>query len=744
MKKQSSISIISLTYTLCVTLIIGFLVIYEKNVPILNALELKSYDARFRMRGPEKPSGDVVILGIDDKSLDAIGRWPWSRSLLGEIIFMLRQKGAEAVGVDLILSEPEANPELERIQTLITAYTRLRLLNDNAASQAFFNEMVEASEGADNDGYLANAIHEAGSVVMAAALFADNDAHDKEKPDGAAGEEALLRISNAGAAEFLMSSQDGIFPIPLFRDAAAGVGFVNVAPNPDGAVRRGIAAMTYKEETMLSLPLALATQYLSVQNKDIRVDDSGELAIGEYNVPIYRNGLFNINYYGPHFTIPTYSVLDLATDRAPDDAFNGKMAIIGGAAVGLGDHWATPYVGDMMGVEIQATIADNFISQRFLVRPSWMKYAEAAAICLVGVLMGLLFPRISIGKGILLFFLLMMATVSINQYLFQSHGIVAGMIFPLLEILLIGSGIFIFRYMTEGREKRILKEAFLQYMNPSVVNRIIKQPEHLALGGEKKELTVLFSDIRDFTGISEKLKPEDLVHFMNLYLSAMTEIVLKENGTLDKYIGDAIMCFFGAPEEQPDHALRACASAVRMIGELKARQYEWKNERMAAIKIGVGINSGPMVVGNMGSQKRFDYTVMGDAVNLASRLEGLTKFYGVNIIAGEHTQRVTKDGFVFRELDLVRVKGKEEPVRIYELLAEGRADARQMDLIETFEEGLDLYRRREWENAIQIFSELKVRFPDDGPSALYIERCREMSQVTVSADWDGVYRSVQK
>ena len=364
----------------------------------------------------------------------------------------------------------------------------------------------------------------------------------------------------------------------------------------------------------------------------------------------------------------------------------------------------------------------------------------------VGALSGLLLFRERSFQMNTLFMLLCGAGVwGVSQYLFSAKFLWIDLA-PLEAAILINyiAGLGFQRWVALYNRNKI-KGAFEQYVSTSIVEEMLKHPEKLHLGGVRKFLTVLFSDIRGFTSISEGMESQELVVFLNGYLTEMTEIVLKYHGTLDKYMGDAIMAIYGAPVEQPDHARRACASALEMMSRLRELQATWRAQGKPVINIGIGINSGLMTVGNMGSEKRFDYTVMGDNVNLGSRLEGTNKEYGTNIIISEFTQAQTQGEFVTRELDFVRVKGKREPVRIYELIGQpGDVDADALAAIQQFEAGLVSYRHRQWQSAIEAFSDVLRLRPTDAPSRLYLERCQAYQQTPPPDDWDGVYTMTHK
>ena len=421
--------------------------------------------------------------------------------------------------------------------------------------------------------------------------------------------------------------------------------------------------------------------------------------------------------------------------------FKDKIVLVGATAVGIYDLRVTPFDSVFPGIEIHANVIDNILHQDFLRRPGWTAILDMAAILVFGLLLGFFLPKASALMGPLVSIGMIAAWSGLNFYLFNK-GIWINLIFPVVTIILVYTVITLFRYVTEEREKKKIKGAFSYYVNPSVVSEMLKNPEMLKLGGDKRIMTVLFSDIRGFTTISERLDPEALVHLLNQYLTVMTDLVFKYNGLLDKYIGDAIMAVWGAPLSQPDHAYLACKTGLEMMEELAElrRRWEASDENIPYIDIGIGLNSGPMVVGNMGSLTRFDYTVMGDSVNLGSRLEGANKQYGTNIIIGEMTFEQVKDRFICRELDAVAVKGKEQPVRIYELVGEpDKVDEEHMRLFRGFTTGLRAYKNRRWDEAEQIFSALRAHFPGDQPTALYLERIAELKESPPPDDWDGVY-----
>jgi adenylate cyclase len=325
------------------------------------------------------------------------------------------------------------------------------------------------------------------------------------------------------------------------------------------------------------------------------------------------------------------------------------------------------------------------------------------------------------------------------QHAFSAHGLWYAVLLPLATLFATYSLVVSYSFFFEEREKKLVRGAFQQYMSPEVISQVLDRPELLRLGGDAKQLTAMFTDIRGFTALSEGLTPAALVELLNEYFSEMTEVIFKHQGTLDKYIGDAIMAFWGAPLDIPDHAARACRAALEMAGALARLQERWLQQGRPRIDIGIGINTGPMLVGNMGSERRFNYTIMGDSVNLASRLEGVTKTFGTRVIISESTRAEVLSSATVRELDMIRVKGKTKPVTIYELLGPGDERARWEDLIDRFGEALQCYRGGRWAEALALFQTLQRDYPNDGPTRTFIERCATLIEESPAEAWDGVY-----
>jgi adenylate cyclase len=541
-------------------------------------------------------------------------------------------------------------------------------------------------------------------------------------------------------------------PLPIIAEASEYFGLFNVTPDPDKIIRS--VPMFYQLNGLLlpSLSLQSAAAYSGggfqsfaspvydsslggVYLNDAHLREGGQPTF----IPTDRDGSMLINYYAdPAKTIPTYSIVDIIEKKVDLAALKDKVVLVGVTAIGTFDLRSNPY-SVSPGIYIQAAATQNILDRRFLERFQGLAVIEGIGLLFLAIVAGLVLPRIRISLGLVMVVGIVAALIVIDFLFIFKNGILIRLVLPMLMLAFIFVGVTIFRFLTEEREKRAIRKAFQFYLSKSVVDSVLNDTSKLKLGGEKRDMSVMFSDIRGFTTLSERLSPEELVHLLNDYLTPMTDIVFAREGTLDKYMGDAIMSFWGAPVDQPDHATKACVTALDMMLKLKDLQMEWRAKNLPEIDIGIGINSGAMAVGNMGSSQRFDYTVMGDNVNLASRLEGINKEYGTNIIISEFTYLAAKKDVYVRQVDSVRVKGKHEPVHIYELRGLGRPQGMEEQFILAFEKGIALYKAQQWDDAITSFQHCLEMMPLDYCSKKYIDRCTSMKEEPPGPSWDGVY-----
>ncbi len=473
-------------------------------------------------------------------------------------------------------------------------------------------------------------------------------------------------------------------------------------------------------------------------------DHISMVVVGEYLgiTPDLGSSRMLINFFAPPGGYEYISFSDVYNNNTDPSYFKDKIVLIGATAADLHDDVITPISNQAMpGVEVNANLVQSILTRDFLYYQD--DFSAIGVIFLFTLLAGFILFRFRIHIATILLAVLAIVYIFFSIYTFDS-GIIMNMLYPLLSITLVYITLVVIYYLTEEKSRKWITSIFGKYVSPVVIDNLIKNPDRINLGGEKKNITIFFSDIRGFTSISERLDPEELVRLLNEYLTEMTSIIIKDQGLVDKYMGDAIMAFWGAPLEQPNHTELACSSSLEMMDKLKELQNKWKKEGIPSFDIGIGLNSGDAIVGNMGSLKRFDYTAIGDNVNLASRMEGLNKLYGTNIIITENTHKVVQDKFETRKLDAVKVMGKKKPILIYELLSQkDRFSKKQRDFVRLYEAGLELYFKKKWKPAIKSFQEA-LKLMEDNASHVFIARCQEFLKNPPSQDWDGVWEMETK
>ena len=725
--------------------------VYIFGVGYLEVMELKARDLRFQFRGVIKPGSEVVLAVIDEKSIDELGRWPWPRSRIAEVIRALDKDGAKVIGFDIVFAEPDIN-DSQKLIARLEEEIKVQGLNNKSISRLLEKE----KKLADNDLILAQTILEVDTpVILGYFLRITKDrtvAHITEEQIQA----QIARLKNSHYTFTRLSGPDiemqdteftkafmPVANIPLLSNSAVASVYMNTFPDIDGSLRWLPLVIQVRDKFYLPLSLQSLRYYLDDAPTSISVSEIGveSVKIGPYELPTDEFGRFLINFRGPTYTFPHYSMADILSGNFEPGTFKDKIVLAGATAQGIYDLRITPFEAGYPGLEVHANVLDSILRRDFLISPQWSSILDLLAIFLAALALGLVLPRLSAVFGLFFAAIVLGAEAGMNYYFF-TKGLWLNLIYPIIAVILIYIGVTIFRYITEEREKRKIKSAFTKHVHPSVVDEMMKNPEMLKLGGQKKMLTVLFSDIKGFTTISEQMEPDALIELLNEYLTPMTDLVFKYEGLLDKYIGDAIMAVYGAPIEMEDHALKACRTGLEMLEKLKELRRLWaeKDPTIPHVDCRIGLNTGVIVVGNMGSQDRFDYTAVGDDVNLASRLEGAGKEYDTNIIIGEATHEQVKGEMVCRELDLIEVVGKTKPVRIYELLGEnGRASENQVQLANAFRKGLRAYQSQQWDSAIKIFSQINGHYPEDGPTKVFLKRVAEFKKNPPPKDWDGVF-----
>lgn len=691
-------------------------VLYAEKIDFFNSIDLKLKDVRFRTRGDIEPDRRVVIVAIDEKSINELGRWPWDRRVIAQLIENLKRAGARTIALDIIFSEPS-----------------------KPVSDSLLGKVLRRSD----------------NVILG--YFFRSEGEPPSKESLMLLEDARIKIvkTSGNVTEVPVHSYPSVeLNIPIIAESARGVGFFNIIPDRDGILRSANALILYDGYLYPSLAISALRHYLK-QEIVIEIADYGvtDFFIGEYRIPCDESGRLTINYYGSQGVFRTIPAVDVIKGGIKEGELRDSIVLVGATETGIADVRATPVDPVLPGIEVHATVVSNALQKRFLIR-DWRVIGLDILFIMVFTLM--LTTSLSLVRKTLSALLFFLTTLGLyytsNYFIFKFYPFNTSVLFPLISLTLSYLGSEAYRNFIEERQGRFLKKAFSSYVSPELVSEIIKNPHLLKLGGEKRLVTILFSDIRDFTTISEKLTPEALVSLLNRYLSPMTEIVLKYRGTLDKYIGDAIMAIYNAPLTVKDHPVAAVKTSIEMLDKLREINRLLKKEGLPEIDIGIGINTGECVIGNIGTQVRFDYTAIGDAVNLASRLEGLNKIYKTHTIMSEYTlKEIEAGGYLkvepyhlnlengkrvyLRELDYIRVKGKKMPVRIFEIMVDG-----DPQMVMEFLRGLELYRKRRFTEAIDIFRDL----PDDGPSMVYISRCEYFIEHSPEDGWDGVFTLKEK
>jgi adenylate cyclase len=708
------------------------------NIGLITRLDNIIYDTRLALTMPGGVDPRVVILDIDERSLDksALGRWPWRRDKISALLTKLFDEfGVVIVGFDVVFAEPDESSGLPVLDKL--AKGRLK---DVGQFQSALNELRPAL---DYDRIFAKTLK--GRPVVLGYYF---NSEENAVQSGAIPEPVLPKGTFQGRSISFTHWRGFGGNLPEFQAAAANAGHFNPLVDADGVSRRVPMLAEYNGAYYEALSLAMIRVlagypkvepgFASDQFSSKSYSGLEWLKVGPVTIPVDANVSALIPYRGKRGSFKYISLADVYFDKVPKDELRGKIALIGTSAPGLLDLRSTPVGSVFPGVEIHANMITSMLDNDFKQKPPYMLGAEVILLLIGGIALAMLVPLLSPFKATLVSVLAIVLITGLNVIVWTKCVLVL----PLASSLLMIAALFALNmswgYFVESRSKRQFTELFGQYVPPELVDKMAADPEKYSMEGKSEELTVLFSDIVGFTSISESLEPKELSQFINDYLTAMSMVIRNNRGTLDKYIGDAIMAFWGAPVEDPEHARQGVISAMAMQIELDKLRAQMLARGWPGIRIGIGVNTGNMRVGDMGSKLRKAYTVMGDAVNLGSRLEGLTRIYGVGIIVGPNTRQVVKD-IVFRELDRVKVKGKDEPVDIFEPIGiEGQVDKKVMDEIKLWHKALRAYRAQKWDEAEMDLFNLQRMSPDCKLYQLYFERIKQCRADPPAPDWDGV------
>jgi adenylate cyclase len=726
-------------------LLAAFLLLRYWDPRVVEELRMRSFDLYQDIKPRAATARPVVIVDIDEASLKAYGQWPWPRTLVADLVDKLTQMGSAAIGFDVLFAEPDrTSPGV--------AAALYRGLDDAT------REKLAALPS--NDEVLAAAIKRS-KVVLG------QSGDGIERPDGRQLGLTGFAVMGPDPKPYLLSFPVLLGNIPVLEQAAAGRGLFSFRPDRDGIVRRAPLAMIAAGQLVPALSTELIRLGFGASSPLVRTNAGGVSSIGvpRYELPTDGKGQVWV-YYSRHDRARYVSAKDILDGTVDRDRFRQRIALVGTSAIGLLDLKTTPVDGAMPGVEVHAQVIESALAKALTpdsTEPAFLSYSLFAP--LTEMLAAFVLGAVIIFFGPLIGPLAMLIVgaagaagmVAVSWYMFAGFGLLYDVTFPLMCSLAVYAALVFVNYFREQAGRQRVRSAFGQYLSPTLVEQLAQSPDKLVLGGEERTMTIMFSDVRGFTALSETFKddPQGLTQLMNRLLTPLSNAILEKNGTIDKYMGDAIMAFWNAPLDDRDHEANACEAALEMLARLKLLNQEREQEakdrdqKFLPIKIGVGLNTGRCVVGNMGSDMRFQYTVLGDSVNLASRIEGQTKSYGVAILIGANTAKALREKYVLLELDCITVKGKTEPETIYTVLgpAGGERAAAYTAVQEGVGQVLKHYRAQEWTRALdqlETCKALDIDFDIDVFAELYFERIEAFRESPPGPDWNGVFALTTK
>jgi adenylate cyclase len=722
---------------LCVGLLIGFAALRIADPAPIEEFRVRTFDT-FQVIDPRvKTARPVRIVNIDERSLARFGQWPWPRTRVADLVTNLTKLGAVAIGFDIMFAEPD------RLNPAAAADT-MRNLDDEIRTK------LRALPS--NDDILADAMRQSRVVLGETGLPYVVAELDKELPVTG------LATLGENPQRFMLKFPGLLRSTPVLEVAAGGRGLLTIWTERDGITRRVPVIMQAQGVTMPSLSFEMLRVATGSDTILIKSNEAGiaSVAVKGLAVPTDRNGQLWVHFahYDPSIYV---SAVDVLEGKVDPDTIAGRLVLIGTSAAGLLDVKTTPISPVMPGVEIHAQVLEAALTGQLLLRPAWAPLAEFLSAMILGIAIIWFAPRLGPKSLVAVGAFFATLLVGTSWYYYSQQRLLIDASYPLLSTTAIYLTLIFFSFVREQTQRRQIRSAFGQYLSPALVEQLALAPERLVLGGEEREMTIMFSDMRGFTSISETYKndPQGLTGLMNRFLTPLTNAILDRKGTIDKYMGDAIMAFWNAPLDDKEHQINACEAALDMLEQVDALNKEREQEAeddgrpFIPLNIGVGLNTGTCVVGNMGSDLRFDYSVFGDSVNLASRLEGQSKEYGFPIIVGSNTALAAKDRFAILELDFIMVKGKTEPEVIYAIA--GREDTARSSRFQRLRnltiEMLACYRSRDWEGALAAIE--RGRRTDDAHSLellfnLYETRIRGFQKDPPPHDWNGAFALLTK
>lgn len=702
-----------------VLLIMMMEALYVKNPTFIQSINNNLIDAAFLWRGETPVDNRIAIVDVDEKSLHELGQWPWSRNKVAHILQNLTDAGAAIIGLDMVFAEKDNSSPV------------------NIAKEA----NLTVADLPDYDQILAQTLAQT-PVITGFTFDFEKKISGTPPPSGALyiqkGKSDLTR-------EALPVAKGVIANIPLLQEQSYSSGCFNTVPDKDGIIRYVPLLFSYDDALYPALSLEMVRTLMQQKKVYILYDDNGvtQINIGALQIPVNAQGKLFVNYHGPQKSYRYLSAADIYNNRFDPAEVEGKIILLGTSAAGLLDLRATPFDNVYPGVEVHATVIDNLINNDLIAAGSTLDSLVTMAAILLSVVAVALIIRLAppLGAFALVTGYMTLGAVWYYHMLFGKH-IVLNFAYPMLTAML---SVFLFTFMkvySENRQKALIEEKFARKVSPQVAAQLLKNPENVFMTSEE-EITIFFSDIRNFTTISESFgDPKILIDYLNTYMSPMSEIIISHEGTIDKYIGDAIMAYWNAPLRVQNHADKAVTAAIEQIETLQNLNQTLQQKSFPPIDIGIGIHTGTAIVGEMGSEGRSDYTVIGDTINLGSRIEGLCKSYGAKILISETTQAQLEGTYRIREVDRVQVKGKDVAVTIFEVLGSGKFSGTEAQMHKQYKYARRLYKEARFTEALHLFTKLHEKEPHK-LYALYMERCRTYAQKKIK-EFDGIYRFTTK
>ncbi|WP_323664870.1 CHASE2 domain-containing protein [Aliarcobacter butzleri] len=713
----------SIYFILSLSLSIFLSAIYIFFPSLPDSLDNRLRDYLFTIRGELPHNQNVVIVDIDETSIKSLGQWPWSRDKLAKILENLTLANVGIVGLDIVFAEEDRTSPHKILQDL-KIYKK-----DVPNYDLEFANVVENSPvilGYQFD--LVKKDNANAKVPQIPAIFIEKDKPQDNK-------------------SYLIEAYNTILNIPQIQDKAYSSGFFNNIPDDTGIIRSVPLIISYDDTIYPSLALEVIRVINDTQKVVVQYDENGisNIVLDDISIPTDRYGRMLINFRGPERSFKYISAIDIYNNSFDKSEIDGKIVLIGTSAAGLFDLRATPFDSIFPGVEVHANIIDNILMQDFIYKASWLDGANILIIFVLSIIVVMFTTYTTFWANPIIFISFSISYLFLVYNLLFDYGIVLNILFPIATVLIASIMTTLFDYFYNIKKEEAIKAKFASKVSKNVMDDILKNIDKNEFSAKSKEVTIFFSDIRGFTNISEKLDAKELISFLNRYMQPMSEIIIKYQGTIDKFIGDAIMAYWNAPIDIKNHCDLALKASLEQLEVLEKLNVELQKENLPKIDIGIGLNTGTVIVGEMGSSLRSDYTVIGDTINLGSRVESLCKYYDSKLNISNFTKDKLQEKYIFRFLDLVKVKGKNEPVEIWQVLGKGEANESLKEELDLYHKAIEFYKNSDFINALEIFESLENNENKTNKNIykIYITRCKEFIK-TPPKNFDGVYEHTTK